>query len=111
MDQALQRRLIDTVANTVIAHADELTRLDQAIGDGDHGLNMKRGLEAVLAELDTIAGKPEATAAAPTPFATSVTNARRDCFALTIMCSPENLARRGRATAPTSGPADRGRAD
>jgi dihydroxyacetone kinase-like protein len=50
--------LIRTVADRVIAHADELTTLDQAIGDGDHGLNMKRGFEAVLADLDAIAAKP-----------------------------------------------------
>ena len=50
--------LIETVARRVIAHADELTALDQAIGDGDHGLNMKRGFEAVLAELDGHAAKP-----------------------------------------------------
>ena len=37
--------------SAIIDHADELTALDQAIGDGDHGLNMKRGFEAVLAEL------------------------------------------------------------
>jgi hypothetical protein len=43
-------RLIDAVAGTVTAHADELTALDQAIGDGDHGLNMRRGFDAVLAE-------------------------------------------------------------
>ena len=43
MDQDKLRSLIDKVADTVIAHADELTALDQAIGDGDHGLNMKRG--------------------------------------------------------------------
>jgi dihydroxyacetone kinase-like protein len=42
----------------VIERADELTTLDQAIGDGDHGLNMKRGAEAVLAQLDAIAAKP-----------------------------------------------------
>jgi len=42
----------------VIAHADELTRLDQAIGDGDHGINMKRGFEAVLADIDALAVKP-----------------------------------------------------
>ena len=36
-------------AEQVIASADELTALDQAIGDGDHGANMKRGFEAVLA--------------------------------------------------------------
>jgi phosphoenolpyruvate---glycerone phosphotransferase subunit DhaL len=35
-----------------------LTALDSAIGDGDHGANMKRGFEAVLADLDTLAGKP-----------------------------------------------------
>jgi dihydroxyacetone kinase-like protein len=58
MDQALQRRMIETVAMAVIAHVDELTRLDQQIGDGDHGLNMKRGCASVLAELDTLAAKP-----------------------------------------------------
>ena len=42
--------LVDAVAGTVLAHADRLTALDQAIGDGDHGLNMKRGFEAVLAD-------------------------------------------------------------
>ena len=44
------KRLIDTLAERVIAASDELTGLDQAIGDGDHGINMKRGFEAVRAE-------------------------------------------------------------
>lgn len=57
MELAKRRHLIDSVARTVIAHADELTTLDQAIGDGDHGLNMKRGAEAVLAQLDELAPK------------------------------------------------------
>ena len=57
-DESTRRRLIETVARRVIAHAEELTALDQAIGDGDHGLNMKRGFEAVLAELDGHAAKP-----------------------------------------------------
>ena len=52
IDAGVLRDLIDTVAGRLIAHADELTALDQAIGDGDHGLNMKRGFEAVLAERD-----------------------------------------------------------
>ncbi|AZO11995.1 MULTISPECIES: dihydroxyacetone kinase subunit DhaL [unclassified Mesorhizobium] len=51
-------RLIASAANTITAHADELTALDQAIGDGDHGLNMKRGFEAVRAEADALAAKP-----------------------------------------------------
>ncbi len=58
MDAALQRRLIAAVANAVIERADELTSLDQAIGDGDHGLNMKRGAAAVLAQLDELSSKP-----------------------------------------------------
>lgn len=54
----MQRKLIEAVARAVIDHAEELTALDQAIGDGDHGLNMKRGCEAVLAQLDALAAKP-----------------------------------------------------
>jgi dihydroxyacetone kinase-like protein len=51
-------RLIKAVAQRVIDHAEELTRLDQAIGDGDHGINMKRGCEAVLGELPALCGQP-----------------------------------------------------
>lgn len=58
METATQKRLIEAMAGTVIAHAEELTELDQAIGDGDHGLNMKRGFEAVLADADALAARP-----------------------------------------------------
>ena len=57
-DQALRRRLIETVARRIVDHADELTLLDQAIGDGDHGINMKRGFDTVLVDLDQHAAKP-----------------------------------------------------
>jgi phosphoenolpyruvate---glycerone phosphotransferase subunit DhaL len=50
--------LVSTVAARIIAAAGELTDLDSAIGDGDHGLNMKRGFEAVLAEKPAILAKP-----------------------------------------------------
>lgn len=36
---------------------DELTRLDSAIGDADHGTNMDRGMRAVMEKLD--AGHPD----------------------------------------------------
>ncbi|NED96234.1 dihydroxyacetone kinase subunit L [Phytoactinopolyspora alkaliphila] len=39
-------------AALVDEHKEELTRLDSAIGDGDHGINMERGMAAVLAALD-----------------------------------------------------------
>ena len=58
MTPALLHRLLLAVADDVIAHADELTALDQAIGDGDHGVNMKRGFETVRAEAESTAGKP-----------------------------------------------------
>jgi dihydroxyacetone kinase-like protein len=58
LDEARRKALIEAVAQTVIAHADELTALDQAIGDGDHGINMRRGFEAVLAEVNVHAAKP-----------------------------------------------------
>jgi dihydroxyacetone kinase-like protein len=56
-DRAARERLVRALAAAVIEHADELTGLDQAIGDGDHGLNMKRGFEAVLATLPGLADK------------------------------------------------------
>ena len=52
------QRLIPALAEVVISHADELTELDRAIGDGDHGLNMRRGFEAVLKQLPSLAGQP-----------------------------------------------------
>jgi dihydroxyacetone kinase-like protein len=57
LDRAAREKLVRALAASVIEHADELTSLDQAIGDGDHGLNMKRGFEAVLATLPGLADK------------------------------------------------------
>lgn len=49
--------LIKNATRTLIDHVDELTALDQAIGDGDHGLNMKRGALAIQARLDELSGQ------------------------------------------------------
>ena len=57
LDRDAREKLVRALAGSVIEHADELTSLDQAIGDGDHGLNMKRGFEAVLAALPGLADK------------------------------------------------------
>src|SRR5438105_13617980 len=57
IDRETRKRLIVAVANRVIASADELTDLDRAIGDGDHGTNMRRGFEAVLAAVDELSAK------------------------------------------------------
>lgn len=58
IDETTRRALIAAMAKTIAEHAEELTALDQAIGDGDHGLNMRRGFEAVAADADAIAAKP-----------------------------------------------------
>ena len=50
--------LIGTLSGVIADHAEELTALDAAIGDGDHGHNMKRGFEALMAERETISAKP-----------------------------------------------------
>lgn len=57
VDRKTTRVLLETVARRVIASAQELSELDRAIGDGDHGINMERGFEAVLAQLDQLAAQ------------------------------------------------------
>jgi dihydroxyacetone kinase-like protein len=39
-------------AELVAEHRAELTELDSAIGDADHGINMDRGMQAVLTKVD-----------------------------------------------------------
>ena len=55
MSTELHRALIERASAVIAEHADELTRLDQAIGDGDHGTNMKRGFDAIAADKEAIA--------------------------------------------------------
>ena len=51
-------RLLDVAVATIREHADELTALDQAIGDGDHGLNMRRGFDAIAATREEVIALP-----------------------------------------------------
>ena len=46
---------IDHISNAIISQKDYLTHLDREIGDGDHGINMARGFEAVLEKMDRLA--------------------------------------------------------
>jgi len=46
---------IRTFAETITANKTYLTELDSAIGDADHGINMDRGMKAVVGKLDGIA--------------------------------------------------------
>ena len=48
---------IRAFAASIGENKDYLTQLDSAIGDGDHGTNMNRGFQAVLAKLPDLADK------------------------------------------------------
>jgi len=43
---------IERYAAVVADNKEYLTKLDQAIGDGDHGTNMNRGMQAALGKID-----------------------------------------------------------
>ncbi|WP_326600795.1 dihydroxyacetone kinase subunit DhaL [Streptomyces sp. NBC_01803] len=51
-DAGFVRRWLATTARAVERDADRLTELDSAIGDADHGSNMRRGMTAVAAALE-----------------------------------------------------------
>ncbi len=53
-DGVAMRRFVETFADRLHERRDELTQLDSAIGDADHGINMDRGFSAVRAKLDEI---------------------------------------------------------
>lgn len=56
---AATRELLLDIADRIIAAEPELSAADRALGDGDHGLGMQRGMKAVQAKL---AETPEDTA-------------------------------------------------
>jgi phosphoenolpyruvate---glycerone phosphotransferase subunit DhaL len=47
---------VEAFSSTVAENKEYLTRLDSAIGDADHGINMDRGMTAVQAKLDGLEG-------------------------------------------------------
>ncbi|SMH57444.1 dihydroxyacetone kinase subunit DhaL [Mesorhizobium australicum] len=87
------RSLVEACATTISAHADELTTLDQAIGDADHGYNMKRGFDALLADVDTLAAKPlpDALKAAGTKLVMTVGGASGPLFGTFLMALGKEL--------------------
>jgi phosphoenolpyruvate---glycerone phosphotransferase subunit DhaL len=94
MTPSLLRRLIVAVSDEVIAHADELTALDQAVGDGDHGVNMKRGFEAVRADAGATAEKPlpEALKAIGTQLVMKVGGASGPLYGTLFLALSEEIA-------------------
>ncbi len=52
LDVAWSERWVRRAAEALTAARADLTELDRQIGDGDHGENMHRGFQAVVAKLD-----------------------------------------------------------
>ncbi|SDR56274.1 dihydroxyacetone kinase DhaL subunit [Rhizobiales bacterium GAS191] len=94
LDSERKRRLVAAVANRIIAHADELTALDSAIGDGDHGHNMKRGCEAVLQDLDALSAMqvPDLLKAVGTKLVMKVGGASGPLYGTLFMSLGKELA-------------------
>jgi dihydroxyacetone kinase-like protein len=96
MQPELIKSLVKAAAEQVIASAPELTALDQAIGDGDHGANMKRGFEAVLGKLDAISAQPldEALRTIGKTLVMTVGGASGPLYGSFFMAAGEALARK-----------------
>jgi phosphoenolpyruvate---glycerone phosphotransferase subunit DhaL len=94
MTPVLLHRLIVAVSDDLIAHADELTTLDQAVGDGDHGVNMKRGFEAVRADAQATAEKPlpEALKAIGTQLVMKVGGASGPLYGTLLLALSKEIA-------------------
>src|ERR1700694_247770 len=58
MDAATISSWMREIDSSVRVERDHLVQLDAAIGDGDHGTNMKRGFEAVVQALGADNGSP-----------------------------------------------------
>lgn len=93
MPDDLVSELIETAVAAVVGHADELTRLDSAIGDGDHGANMRRGFEAIGAQREMLAGmaRGEALRAAGTTLVKTVGGASGPLFGTLFMTTGKAL--------------------
>jgi dihydroxyacetone kinase-like protein len=51
---SLLPQLIQSINTIIETNADEVTALDQAIGDGDHVTNLQRGMQALMDQSDTL---------------------------------------------------------
>jgi phosphoenolpyruvate---glycerone phosphotransferase subunit DhaL len=59
LSPAQVREMMLKVADAIIAAEPMLSQADRDLGDGDHGLGMKRGMEAVKAKLEPAAASVE----------------------------------------------------
>jgi dihydroxyacetone kinase-like protein len=70
LDAYAVREMMRSVAHSLIDQTDVLTNADLTIGDGDHGVGMRRGFEAALEALN--AGETESAEAAYRAVGTAI---------------------------------------
>ena len=56
MKADLQERVLDAICRTLDEHSAQFDALDEAIGDGDHGTNLKRVGAAIAAKKKQLVG-------------------------------------------------------
>lgn len=93
--------IIDSAAAAIESNKDHLTRLDQLIGDGDHGINMSRGISAIVQKKDELSSLPfdEACKMAGMLIVMTVGGASGPLFGSCLMAIGK-----GRARMPTNRP-------
>jgi phosphoenolpyruvate---glycerone phosphotransferase subunit DhaL len=86
-------KLIDAIADCMIENMQELTELDAAIGDADHGLNMRKGGEALRAEMAAFkaASLPQALQLAGNILATTVGGAAGPLYGSLLMTMGKSI--------------------
>ncbi|MBP1859250.1 dihydroxyacetone kinase subunit DhaL [Rhizobium herbae] len=91
---ALMGRVIVACRDAIVAQEAYLSDLDRAIGDGDHGINMRRGLDALAAEQHRLAGMPlsEAMSAAGTILVMSIGGAAGPLYGTLLLEIGKGLA-------------------
>ena len=102
IDEQMRRRLVQAIVDTISRHAEELTAIDAAQGDGDHGLNMNRGFAAVMDKADAIVAKPlpEAVQEVGRTLVMTVGGASGAIFGTAFMAAGKSLSENpGRADA------------
>jgi dihydroxyacetone kinase-like protein len=95
IDQAaLIYRVIEACRNVIAHHETHLCDLDRAIGDGDHGTNMRRGLEALAAESRQLTAMPvsEAMIAVGTVLVMSIGGAAGPLYGTLLLEIGKGLA-------------------
>jgi dihydroxyacetone kinase-like protein len=91
---ALMGRVIEACRDVIVAQEAYLCDLDRAIGDGDHGTNIRRGLDALAAEQHRLAAMPfpDAMSAAGTILVMSIGGAAGPLYGTLLLEIGRGLA-------------------